>query len=221
MLLPHVTTADLLRHHNNLQRIVFDGYVWKKGTDGVIASTTIPCTFTSATGDFLTGELEEDSFDTTDKRIVLNIPERGIYDITGIDTDTTITMAAVPALQPVVNVNTDQAYNYATVAVGTSLAWSIGGWEEKILAAYIDILTRLRIRKIDPGAISNNDPAYNPAIIFKALELIFTSQIESDGDLYTVLANRYYYKYEEQLKIIIPETSGYTTVACKEWERTS
>ena len=218
MLLPHVTTADLLRYHNNLQRIGFDSYLWKHGTDGVIAATAIPCTITSATGAFVVTEV--DVWDDTDPRIVVNIPSRGIYAAT-ITAATTITISAIPALQPVVNVNTNQAYNYDTIAVGTSLAWSIGGWEEKILMAYIDILTRLRIRKIDPGSISDSDPAYNPAIIFKALELIFTSQIEADGDLWTVLANRYYYKYEEQLKIIIPETSGLASPAFKTWERTS
>ena len=221
MLLPHVTTSDLLRHHNNLQRIAFDSYIWLHGTNGIITDTSLPSTLTAAGAGFLTGEDEDDAWDTTDPRIVLNLPERGIYSVTNIGTTTTVTFAGVPALQTIINVNTDQDYDYATIDAGTSLEWSVGGWEEKILMAYIDVLTRLRMRKINPGSVADDDPCYNPAIIFKSLELIFTSQIEEEGDLWTILSNRYYYKYEEQLKMMIPEKSGFETVAEMRWERTS
>jgi len=217
MLRPHVTTADLLRLHNKLTDYTFPTNVYKKGTDGAIAATTLPLTFTSATGDFLTGT--DDNFDSTDPTIVLNIPERGFYDSTAIVSDTELTIDWMPGVTPSINIDSGRAYDYKTVAIGTSLRWSLGGWEEKLLMAYKMLVNTLCKRGIEPHTINDNDHAYSDSITYKAMELIATALVESPDDYWAMMGSHYRALYSSELDSVKAHYSGLTTVAPIYWER--
>jgi len=226
MLRPHVTTEDLYRVHAGLPWSQFPDVTdrgaekpYLKGT-GTIPTTTLPIQFTRTAGDAIS--TWNGSFTSTmlEPTVLMNIPERGFFALS-VGLAEMVVIDWLPSMTPLINTQNDLEYDYKTVEAGTGLRYSIGGYEDKIMLAYIDVVMELRKRKTYPSAISNNDRIFNSCIIYRALELIYKEAAVTPEDMNMSLARLYKRDYEKELQTAMPEMSGINTVAPVTWGRSS
>jgi len=228
MLRPHVTTEDLYRVHPDLPWSQFSTTTargtekyYSKGVDGVIGTdVTLPLAFSSTLGDFKTAA-PADQWDTSDPTIILNVPERGFYDVTSITSDTALLIDWLPAMTPVINVVGSLDYDYKTVEAGTALKYEVGGYADTLMQAFVDVCMELRKRKTYPSDINDDEPIFNNCIIYRALSIIFNAQIAMPDDVNLYHAKRYHAMYDKELQTAMPEMSGISTVAPLSWGRSS
>ena len=231
-LLPHVNSADLLDHHDDLIQDYFPDTYWQKGSDGVIVGTELPATFSDTNGTLQLRHWADSDAETLDNTInkipllnedrsyplpVLNIAKRGFYRFTTMIGNQSGT---IDSLSPsyLASYNRWMARDLDSVDIdeGTELDWSLGGFEGKIAKAFQFLIIDLNQREIDPAVLDDDDGSYVEALTYKALELVFAARVTTAESYPAIQEEKYHRKYRMQIENIVPFGG---VVASYEWER--
>lgn len=238
-LLCHINTRDLLTQHDDLLDDMFPHKHFQSGLDGTLEAldpnqdpVVLPVKFSSPSLNLMhyvpDGEVEYLNERTQTLKTpkddpmyalpVLNVHNRGFYMVSKILDNTS---CEIINLNPSEKTILDLAFGRddpTEVEVGTDLQWSLGGYEDKIALAYTNLITELIKRKAVTAAyIDSNDPMYNQALRYHALQLIYMALSVEPGDKAERLAGTYYQLYQKELTNVSP--TGYIHTSHKEFER--
>lgn len=232
-LLNHIDTADVVDLHDDIRRDAFPEKYWQRGTDGVITGMSVPCAFSSESlnlnhyiPDDVASELDNDaqkvkSFtDNVDYVLpVLNIHGVGFFRFTSITDNRTGTIEYMsPSSILIINRGLSLNLDETDITAATGLKWSLGGVEEKVAKAYCTLLQDLINRRAITGeSLTDNDPTYDNALIYRTLYLVYNSLRVTPDDLASSLTRENYQLYQKELSNAKPY--GYKQKAVETWER--